>query len=92
MEDKDALDVLRLLQATDTSALAVAVRRLLQVDVARDVTREALGILEEHFTDVRAAGPQMAARSAGALMPAEVVAASCAALASDLLLLLGSDV
>lgn len=91
MDDKDALDVLRLLQATDTSALAATVKMLLQVDVARDVTREALGILKEHFTDVRAAGPQMAARSAGTLMPADVVAASCAALASDLLQHLGSD-
>jgi hypothetical protein len=85
LEDKDALDILRLLQATETAALAATVNALLQGDVAREVTREALGILREHFTDVRAAGPQMAVRAAGALLPAEVVAASCAALASDLL-------
>ena len=34
-------------------------------------------------------GPQMAVRAAGALMPADVVAASCAALASDLLRAVG---
>ena len=80
LEDKDALDILRLLQATETTVLARTVKTLLQADVARDVTREALAILKEHFTDARAAGPQMAVRAAGALMPADVVAASCAAL------------
>jgi hypothetical protein len=85
LEDKDALDILRLLQATETAVLAATVSALLQADVAREVAREALGILREHFTDPRADGPQMAVRAAGALLPAEVVAASCAALASDLL-------
>ncbi len=85
LEDKDALDILRLLQATDTGTLARTVRALLQAVVAGDVTREALAILREHFTDARAAGPQMAARAVGALLPVEVVAASCAALTSELL-------
>jgi hypothetical protein len=85
LEDKDALDILRLLQATDTATLAATVDALLKGDVARDVTREALGVLREQFTDPRAAGPQMAVRAAGALLPAETVAASCAVLASDLL-------
>lgn len=86
LEDKDALDMLRLLQATETAALAATLNALLQADVARAVTLEALGILREHFTDARANGPQMAVRAAGALLPADVVAASCAALTSDLLL------
>ena len=84
LEDKDALDILRLLQATETAALATTVTMLLQVEVSRDVTREAIAILNKHFTDARAAGPQMAVRAAGALMPADVIAASCAALATDL--------
>jgi len=84
LDDKDALDILRLLQATDTSLLAASVGRLLGVDVARDVTREALVVLKNHFTDARAAGPQMAGRAAGVLMAADEVAQSCAALASDL--------
>lgn len=91
LEDKDALDILRLLQAAETPALAATITTLLQAEVARDVTREALAILREHFTDVRAAGPQMAVRAAGALMPADVVAASCVALASDLLHVLDAD-
>ena len=85
LDDKDALDVLRLLQATETSLLAAAVKTLLQSDVAGDVTREALDVLKEEFADARAAGPQMAVRAVGVLMPADVVAASCATLASDLL-------
>ena len=40
LEDKDALDILRLLQATETAALAAAISGLLQTDVAREVTRE----------------------------------------------------
>ena len=91
LEDKDALDILRLLQAMQTNALAATFTDLLQTEVAGDVTREALAVLNEHFTDARAAGPQMAVRAAGALMPAEVVAASCAALATDLLRALDAD-
>jgi hypothetical protein len=85
LDDKDALDILRLFQATDTAVLAATVARLMETDVARDVTREAVRLLKDHFTDARAAGPQMAARAAGVLMPADQVALSCAALASDLL-------
>lgn len=59
LEDKDALDILRLLQATETAALGATANALLRADVAREVTREALGILREHFTDARAAGPQI---------------------------------
>lgn len=40
LDDKDALDVLRLLQATETLTLAATVRTLLQADVAGDVTRD----------------------------------------------------
>jgi hypothetical protein len=43
--------------------LAATVVRLLQADVARDITREALLVLRDQFTDPRAAGSQMAARS-----------------------------
>ena len=84
LDDKDALDILRLLQATDTAVLAATATRLLGNDVAREITREALAVLKNHFSDARAAGPQMAARAAGVLMPANEVAQSCAALASDL--------
>lgn len=85
LDDKDALDILRLLQATATSTLVATVQRLLNADVARDVTRDAIDVLKEHFTDAHASGPQMAVRAVGVLMPADEVAASCVALALDLL-------
>lgn len=85
LDDKDALDIVRLLQATETSVLAAAVVKLLTADVARDVTREAIVVLKTQFTDPRAARSEMAARTVGPLMPADEVAQSCAALASDLL-------
>ena len=85
LDDKDALDVLRLLQATETSALVATVERLLLTDVAREVTHSALDMLKEYFADARAAGSQMAVRAVGALMPADVIAESCAALTSDLM-------
>jgi hypothetical protein len=84
VDDKDALDVWRLLQAIETSQLTAALLKLVEVDVAREVTREGLVVLRTHFTDPRSAGPQMAARAVGTLMSAEEVAATCAALAADL--------
>jgi hypothetical protein len=84
LDDKDALDALRLLQAIDTETLRASFARLLQADVAREITREALGVLESHFTDPRAGGSQMAARAVGALMSGDEIALSCAALAFDL--------
>jgi hypothetical protein len=63
------------LQATETSVLAATVVRLLEADVARDITRQALLVLRDQFTDPRAAGSQMAAREVATLVeePVEVV-------------------
>jgi hypothetical protein len=91
LDDKDALDILRLLQATETSILATTVLALLQADIAAEVTREALDLLKEHFTNARAAGPQMAVRAVGTLMPGDVVAESCSTLAADLLRTIEAD-
>jgi len=85
LDDKDALDVLRLLQATDTPQLADAFIRLLDGDVATEVARAALVILKDQFGDPRAAGSQMAVRAVGMLMSADEIAQSCSVLASDLL-------
>ena len=85
LDDKDALDALRLLQATTTDALATTFVQLLNTDVSARVTDEALTALKELFADSRAIGAQMAVRSAGALASPDELAGSCAALASDLL-------
>jgi len=84
LDDKDALDVLRLLQATRTEALAATFAQLLNTDVSKTVTDEALTTLKELFADPRAIGAQMAVRSAGPLAAPDEIAGSCAVLASDL--------
>ena len=85
LDDKDALDTLRLLQASPAAALADTFVQLLRVDVCATVTDEALTALRDLFAERRAPGAQMAVRSAGALAAPDEIAGSCAALASDLL-------
>ncbi len=84
-EDKDALDILRLLRETPTETVASRLQRLLQVELSRDVTEEAIRLLAELFATPDAKGSLMAARAATPLEDPETIAASCAALASDLL-------
>jgi hypothetical protein len=48
----------------DTFLLVATVRALLDAPVAREVTREAIDILNKDSPTPRAAGPQMAARAA----------------------------
>ncbi len=84
--DKDAHDLYRLLVAIETDRLARDLTRLLADDLAGDVTRTAIGYLEELF----AAGPgavgcQMADRAEGLAGGDDgVTAAAAAALAGDL--------
>ena len=83
--DKDALDILRLLQATATPDLAHALGGLLDHELTGEVTREAVAALAALFGSPDGPGAQMAARAAGALSPAGEIAQSCAVLATDLL-------
>jgi hypothetical protein len=85
LDDKDALDVLRLLQAIPTLDFTRAFRQLLDDTIAMEVTREALTALEELFSQAQRPGAQMAVRAAGPLAVPEQIAASCAILATDLL-------
>ena len=85
LDAKDALDVLRLLQAIPTRDLASTFTRLLDTGLANDVTREALTALKDLFTNPRGIGSQMAVRAAGPLAAADEIAGSCAILATDLL-------
>jgi hypothetical protein len=81
---KDALDVLRILRAVPTARLADGLRGLLDSEIARGVTIEALTLADGLLNDADSPGPQMAARAAGGLEDADVVAGSLAALWSDL--------
>jgi hypothetical protein len=84
-EDKDALDILRLLQAVPTEVIADGVRTLLEEEISAEVTEEALSFLRDLFSEPSRPGCQMAARAAAPLEPEDTIAASCAFLTQDLL-------
>ena len=83
--DKDALDILRLLRGVTTLALASSVLGLLADERSSEVTSEALEHLGRLFGSPAAEGSQMAARAAELLEDPAEIAASCTALAGDLL-------
>ena len=83
--DKDALDVLRLLRGTQTEELADRYRTLLADSRSRTPAEAAVELAREQFAKRNGFGVEMAVRSAGALADPEEIAASCEALANDLL-------
>lgn len=83
IRDKDALDVLRLLQGTDTPTLASRLERLLECGASRNVTVEAVSLLTPLFGDRQAPGVEMAVR-ANATSDPQTIAASLTTLVSDL--------
>jgi hypothetical protein len=85
LDDKDALDILHLLQATPTADLVRALSELLDHALSREVTNEALAALEVLFGAAERPSAQMAARAAGPLAPPGQIAQSCAILTTDLL-------
>jgi hypothetical protein len=85
VDDKDALDVWRLLQAIPTDVLAGTLDELLHHPIATEVTREAVAALESLFSQPRSPGAEMAARAAGELAALDQVAQSVAFLTTDLL-------
>lgn len=84
VRDKDALDVLRLLRAIATEELASRVHPLLDDDLARSVTQEAVNLLPHLFADQDSVGVQMAVRAAGTGEDSATVAASLVVLVEDL--------
>lgn len=87
--DKDAYDVYRLLVAIATDELAAALVRLLPDELAGDVTRAALDFLAQLFGNADSAGSVMAGRAEELVGDPAVVAAACAALTGDLLVVVG---
>jgi hypothetical protein len=65
LDAKDALDVLRLLRAIPTRELASMFATLLDTEVSKEVSREALTALKDLFSTPRGIGSQMAVRAAG---------------------------
>lgn len=85
VNDKDALDVLRLLQATDTATLAARLVDLADDIVSAEVATEAVSQLEPLFGSPDAGGISMAIRAAGTDAEADMISASFTTLVSDLL-------
>jgi hypothetical protein len=83
--DKDALDVLRLLQAFPTEELARRMRSLLAHGASTAVASEGLEQFAAQFGRPRGIGPTMAARAAVPLESEETVVASVSALARRLI-------
>ena len=82
--DKDALDLLRLLQAIDTATLAAGLVRLGDHKLSATVTADGMSRLAALFGP-QAAGTRMAIRAAGPGADHDVISASFTALVSDLL-------
>ena len=85
LSDKDALDVLRLLRATETMTLAAGLARLANDEVSKSVTTNAVSQLAPLFATPEAVGVKMTVRAAWPNAEADVIAASFGALVSDLL-------
>jgi hypothetical protein len=86
LKDKDALDVLRLLRAIPVESLSQGIRELGGSALAGDVTREAIAThLEALFGATTSRGTVMVVRATERLEDPSVMAASCVALADDLI-------
>jgi hypothetical protein len=89
LADKDALDVLRLLQGVSTQDLAASIGRLLANAVSADVTRQSLELLRRLFGQVASPGTEMVVRATEGLEDPATIRASCRVLVTDLLEALG---
>jgi len=85
LQNKDGLDVLRLLRFAETAHLANRLVQLAAHPIAGDVTRNARAFLEEHFADRQGIGAQLAVRASAGLEDDVAIAVSCEALARRLL-------
>lgn len=85
IRDKDALDVLRLLQSTTTAELAGGLELMRRDVVSHDITEEAITQLGPLFGTRTAVGIQMAVRAAGINADPQTITASFILLVTDLL-------
>lgn len=84
LNDKDALDVFRLIRAVSMEDLAIRIQRLLTHDLSYAVTHDALGQLNVLFGRIDAQGIKMLARSVAALEDQELISQSCILLVTEL--------
>ena len=85
LDNKDSLDILRLLQALSTEELAAGIHRLLGDNRSAEVTQEALTYLQDLFGGAESLGSVMAGQAVEGIEDPATIAESSAALANDLL-------
>ena len=85
VRDKDALDVLRLLRATETQDIATRLAMLSRSDLSAGVTAEALEFLPALFGRQDGEGVEMAVYAAGGAEGPATIAGSFVALVDDVL-------
>ncbi len=85
IQDKDGLDVLRLLRFADTAHLASTLTKLAANPISGEVTQQARTLLEDLFGARASVGAQMAVRASVGLEDELAIAISCEALALRLL-------
>ncbi|HUB09213.1 MAG TPA: hypothetical protein VMB50_19560 [Myxococcales bacterium] len=85
LQDKDGLDVLRLLRFADTTYLAGTLERLAAHPIAGEATRQVHPLLQDLFGDRTSLGTQMAVRASAGLEDGDAIALSCETLARRLL-------
>lgn len=71
LADKDAGDIYRLMQTTNTATFIAAIRTLLADQLAGDSTRVALTYVEEQFGACARPGVEMAVRAMDPAVPPE---------------------
>lgn len=85
LENKDAADVFRLLQAIETERLVAGFRRLSDDPISRMAAVNSLEFLDNLFARVEALGIRLLRAAVAGLDDPEIAAASCVELAKDLL-------
>jgi hypothetical protein len=85
LQDKDALDVLRLLRAIESETLVERLRLLTSSDLARETAQESVRFLVDLFGTRKGAGALSAARALEGLQDQDTVTASCEALVEELI-------
>jgi hypothetical protein len=90
LKDKDALDIYRLLQATDTPDLAAKITFLLVDQRSEAITRQAITHLQDLFGSPNSLGSAMAGRAVELVADPITIAQSAAILATDLLSVIGA--
>ncbi len=82
--DKDALDVIRLLRGTTTAGLAGRMKRAVEDARSAAVAKAGMELLQQDFGTRDGLGIQMAIRAVGVLADHDELAASCEVLVRDL--------